>query len=177
MLPLCGCERWKLRCRLSDSSVVRCLSLEWDAHTGATSASSSGGTGARSTGSFSIGDRVPAATAASSVAQADRKQHGEALPAKTLQKSTQQASKKIEKGIQNMTQVGLEFKPLLGRFSLDFGPKLGNKLEPNWHQNLETWGPKTLSKKSLKIWRRNVPQVVRDGPGSWPLKTPPGSEY
>ena len=61
-----------------------CLSLEWDAHTGATSASNSGGEGPRSTGSFSIGDRVSAATAASSVPQAE-KLPGEPLPAQKLQ--------------------------------------------------------------------------------------------
>ena len=46
-----------------------------------------------------------------------------------------------------MMQVGLGFGALLERFLVDFGAKLGGKLDPSWHQNLENWGPKTMSKK------------------------------
>ena len=54
---------------------------------------------------------------------------------KIYQKSTQEAPKIDKKGIENVMQVGLEFGPLLGWFFVDFGPKLGAKLEPSWHQN------------------------------------------
>ena len=57
------------------------------------------------------------------------------LAPKTHQKSSQEAPKIDKKGIENMMQVGLEFGPLLGRFLVDFGAKLGGKLEPSWHQN------------------------------------------
>ena len=57
------------------------------------------------------------------------------LAPKTHQKSTQEAPKIDKKGIENIMQVGLEFGPLLGRISVDFGAKLGGKLDPSWHQN------------------------------------------
>ena len=63
------------------------------------------------------------------------------------QKSTQEAPKIDKKGIENMMQVGLGFGPLLGRFLVDFGAKLGPKLDPSWHQNPERGAPKTMSKK------------------------------
>ena len=49
-----------------------------------------------------------------------------------------------------MMQVGLAFGPLLGRFLVDFGSKLGGKLEPSWHQNPKNWGTKTMSKNHPK---------------------------
>ena len=69
------------------------------------------------------------------------------LAPKTHQNSIQEASKIDQKGIENMMQVGLVFGPLLARIWVDFGAKLGGKLDPSWHQNLENWGPKTMSKK------------------------------
>ena len=42
----------------------------------------------------------------------------------------QRLPKSIKKGIENMMQVNLEFGPLLGRFWVDFGAKLG----PSWSQ-------------------------------------------
>ena len=33
---------------------------------------------------------------------------------------------------------------------MDFSSKLGGKLGPSWHQNLENKDPKTMSKKELK---------------------------
>ena len=36
----------------------------------------------------------------------------------------------IKKGIQNMMQVGLDLAALLGRFSLDLGPKIGGRWHP-----------------------------------------------
>ena len=47
-------------------------------------------------------------------------------------------------------QVDLEFRPLLGRILVDFGTKLGGKLDPSWYQNPEKRGPKTMSKKWIK---------------------------
>ena len=44
-----------------------------------------------------------------------------------------------------MMQVGLEFGPLLG-FLVDFGAKLGAKLEPSWHQNPRKWDTEKSSK-------------------------------
>ena len=49
-----------------------------------------------------------------------------------------------------MMQVGLEFGPLLGRFLVDFGSKLGGKLRPSWHQNPENEGTKTMTKKGMQ---------------------------
>ena len=54
------------------------------------------------------------------------------LRPKTHQKSTQEAPKIDKKGIENRMQVDLEFGPLLGRILVDFGAKLGGKLEPSW---------------------------------------------
>ena len=59
------------------------------------------------------------------------------LAPKTYQNSTQEASKIDQKGIENMMQVGLVFGPLLARIWVDFGAKLGGKLDPSWHQNPE----------------------------------------
>ena len=47
-------------------------------------------------------------------------------------------------------QVGLGFGALLERFLVDFGAKLGGKLEPNWGQNRENWGPQRMSKNHQK---------------------------
>ena len=46
------------------------------------------------------------------------------------------------------------------RFWNDFGPKLGAKLGPSWHQNRRTWGYQDDVKKSLKNWRRGGTQVA-----------------
>ena len=40
--------------------------------------------------------------------------------------------------------------PNLDRFWSDFGPKLGGKMGPSWHQNLKNGGPKTMSKNELQ---------------------------
>ena len=47
----------------------------------------------------------------------------------------------------NQIQVKMNFEGLLDRSWVDFGPKLGGKLGPSWHQNLKNGGPKTMSKK------------------------------
>ena len=46
-----------------------------------------------------------------------------------------------------MMQVDLEIGSLLGRFLVDFGTKLGRKLDPSWYQHPEKRGPETMSKK------------------------------
>ena len=81
--------------------------------------------------------------------------------------------KSIKKGIEDMMQVGLVFEPLLARIWVDFGAKLGGKLDPSCHQNLKNWAPKTMSKKSSKkdgaVWKRKNKKFV-----SWPLRNPSG---
>ena len=57
--------------------------------------------------------------------------------------------KSIEKGIKNKMQVGMDFGWLLDRFLIDFGPKLGAKLGPSWHQNLQNGGSKMMPKKVM----------------------------
>lgn len=44
-------------------------------------------------------------------------------------------------------QDDLKFGPLLEQILVDFGAKLGGKLEQSWHQNPEEWRPQTMSKK------------------------------
>ena len=69
------------------------------------------------------------------------------LAPKTYQKSIQEAPKINQKGIENMMQVALGFRALLGRFLVDFGANLGGKLGPRWDQNQENEARKTMSKK------------------------------
>ena len=52
----------------------------------------------------------------------------------------------MKKEIDDKMDVGLGFGCLLGRFLVDFGTKLGGKLEPSWHQNPIKWDTKTMSK-------------------------------
>ena len=54
-------------------------------------------------------------------------------------------------------QVGFEFWTPLGRFLVDFEPKLGGKLEPSWHQNKENRGPK----KMIKNYEKSGAATVR----------------
>ena len=54
------------------------------------------------------------------------------LRPKTHQKWCQEAFKISKNGIENMMQVGLAFGALLARILVDFGAKLGGKLEPSW---------------------------------------------
>ena len=79
--------------------------------------------------------------------------------------------KSIKEGIENMMQDGLGFGSLLARIWVDLAAKLGGKLDPSWHQNLENWGPKTMSKK----WSKNrVPRKIGNRvPG--PKEIPSGS--
>ena len=86
------------------------------------------------------------------------------LKPKTHQKSTQEVPKIDKKGIENRMQVGLEFGPLLGRFLVDFGSKLGGKLRPSWHQNPNNEGTKTMTKK--KVCKKFVREKLPVGGGS-----------
>ena len=88
------------------------------------------------------------------------------LGPKTLQKSTQEASKIDQKGIENMMQVSLKFGALLRRCWVDFGAKLGGKLDPSWHQNLRKRGPKTMSKKTSKNDAQKSMRVAAPGRGT-----------
>ena len=63
------------------------------------------------------------------------------------QVGTKIQEKSIPKVSKNQREVKLNFEGLLDRFWADFGPKLGGKLGPSWHQNLKKSGPKTMSKK------------------------------
>ena len=54
------------------------------------------------------------------------------LRPRTHQKWCQEAFKISKNGIENMMQVGLAFGALLERTLVDFGAKLGGKLEPSW---------------------------------------------
>ena len=65
-----------------------------------------------------------------------------------------------------MMQVGLEFGPLLGRFLVDFEPKLGAKLGPSWHQNLKNRTPENHQKNDQK----KVTRGSRGESVSWPLR-------
>ena len=56
-------------------------------------------------------------------------------------------------------EVGMDFGWLLDRLLVDFGPKLGVKLGPSWHQNRRKWGTKTMSKNHQK----SGDAVVRSG--------------
>ena len=57
-----------------------------------------------------------------------------------------------------MMQVGLEFGTLLGRILVEFGAKLGGKLDPSWHQNPEKFEKmgywKIIQKMDFKNPRR-----------------------
>ena len=69
-------------------------------------------------------------------------------------------------GIQNMMQVGMEFGTLLGWIWVDFGSKLGAKLEPSWHQNPKNRTPKKHQKNDKKV----EPQRSGRKAVLWPLK-------
>ena len=54
-------------------------------------------------------------------------------------KIDQKSSKKV---IENQMRCWMDLGRLLERFGMDFGPKLGAKLEPSWHQNPKNDGAK-----------------------------------
>ena len=65
-----------------------------------------------------------------------------------------------------MMQVGLEFGTLLGLFLVDFGPKLGAKLDPSWHQNQKN----RTRKKHQQNDKKEGPQGSGRKSVSWPLR-------
>ena len=67
-----------------------------------------------------------------------------------------------------MMQVSLEFGGLLGRSWVDFVAKLGGKLDPSWYQNLENWGPKTMSKKMIEKQDRDKSRQIATNPPAGP---------
>ena len=71
--------------------------------------------------------------------------------------------KSVKKAIDDKMEVGMDFGWLLDRFLMDFGPKLGVKLGPSWHQNRRKWGTKTMSKNHQKSGDAVVPQWCRGG--------------
>ena len=81
--------------------------------------------------------------------------------------------KSIEKKtIKVKMHVGMDFGWLLGRFLVDFGAKLGGKLEPSWHQNPKNGIPGRCQKHDRKM-RGAVAATPCEPAGSWPLKTNP----
>ena len=72
----------------------------------------------------------------------------------------------IKKAIKNMMRFWIDFGWLLDRFLVDFGPKLGLKLGPSWHQNSKNEGSKMMSKKAMQ-----KPAAGRSATGGFrPLK-------
>ena len=57
--------------------------------------------------------------------------------------------KSFKKVIENQMRFWMDLERLLEGFWMDFGPKLGGKLGPSWHQNLKNEGTKTMSKNVL----------------------------
>ena len=55
--------------------------------------------------------------------------------------------KSLPEGSKNQIQVKMTFEGLLERSGVDFGPELGGKSGPSWHQNPQKEGPKMKSKK------------------------------
>ena len=76
-------------------------------------------------------------------------------------KSKKIDQKSIKKAIKNKMRFWIDFGWLLDRFWSDFGPKLGGKMGPSWHQNLKNGGPKTMSKKELKKMSAEAPRTRR----------------
>ena len=69
------------------------------------------------------------------------------LRPKTFQKSTQEASKIDQKGIENMMHVGLKLRALLGRFWVD-------SWEANWNQvGIKC---RKMSQKGSNNWSRRI---------------------
>ena len=77
------------------------------------------------------------------------------LAPKTHQKSIQEAPEIDKKGIENIMQVGLEFGPLLGRFLVDIGVKLGGKLDPSWQQNPKKGSQNDANKMIQKMLQKS----------------------
>ncbi len=82
-----------------------------------------------------------------------------------MENQTKIDQKSIQKGIENKMQVEMDFGWLLGRFFVDFEPKLGAKLGPSWHQNLRKWGTKTRSKNQSKNRDASSRDKIKPGVG------------
>ena len=125
----------------------------------------------RAAASSSSKQQPPAAVAAASGSQQQ--------PASNQQKHKCATKRKQLQTVRSMPQTN-EIQKLLSVFICPgFGPRLGGRLDPSWHQNLRNRGPKTMSKshqKSGDASRRNGAAVVRPGTGSKPLRIPSGSQ-
>ena len=64
----------------------------------------------------------------------------------------------MQKVIKNKMRFWMDLGGLLERFWVDFGPKLGGKLGPSWHQNLKNEGSKMMSKNMMKKLTRLIPK-------------------
>ena len=65
--------------------------------------------------------------------------------------------KSIQRAIENMMQVGMDFGWLLDRFLRDLGPKLGVQVGTKLAPKSEEMGYQDDVKESLKTWRRGGP--------------------
>ena len=93
------------------------------------------------------------------------------LAPKAHQKITQEAPKIDKKCIENIMQVGLACGPLLGPFLVDFGAKLGGKLDPSWHQNPEKKGSQDDVKNTTQKSPEKIHAVENAGTLFWSLKS------
>ena len=82
-------------------------------------------------------------------------------PIVCLQVTDHRGSKvSIQKAIENKMRFRMDFGGLLEGFWNDFGPKLGAKLGPSWHQTRTKWGTKTMSKSHRKSGAATGTQVA-----------------
>ena len=86
------------------------------------------------------------------------------LEIKNLPKIGQES---IEKVIKNKMRFWMHLGWLLERLLVDFGSKLGVKLEPSWHPNRRKWDTKTMSTNHQKSGDARVREwsAVVGGPG------------
>ena len=80
--------------------------------------------------------------------------------------------KSIQKVIKNKMRFWMHLGLLLERFLMDFGPKLGVKLEPSWHQNRRKWGTMTMSKNHQKSGDAVVRNWYAGGTRWWGVLAP-----
>ena len=73
--------------------------------------------------------------------------------------------KTIKKVIDDKMEVGMDVGRLLDRFWIDFGPILGGKLAPSWHQNQKNEGSKRTPKSMRKTWAASGRNGTRLGGG------------
>ena len=78
------------------------------------------------------------------------------LKPKAFQKPTQDVPKSMKKGTENLMQVVLILDPSWDDSLWIFGAKLGGKLDPSWHQNLEKKGSQDDVKNMTQKWFKKI---------------------